>query len=93
MSFVDTMIVPTGGNLGPAQQWMDYLYDPAATGPLFEAISYTSPVKGAADHMSAKAASNPLINPPADAKIHDFRDLSEDEAEELETAFAKATQQ
>jgi spermidine/putrescine transport system substrate-binding protein len=93
MSFVDTMIVPTGGNLGPAQQWMDYLYDPAVSGPLFEAISYTSPVKGAADHMSAKAASNPLINPPADAKIHDFRDLSEDEAEELETAFAKATQQ
>jgi len=93
MSFVDTMLIPTGGDLTTGQAWIDHLYDPTVSGPLFEAISYTSPVEGAGDHMSAAAADNPLVNPKADAKIHEFRDLTEDEANALEEAFAKATQQ
>lgn len=93
MSFVDTMLIPTGGNLTTGQAWINHLYDPTVSGPLFEAISYTSPVKGAGDHMSAAAAKNPLVNPAPDAPIHEFRDLTEAEANTLEEAFAKATQQ
>jgi spermidine/putrescine transport system substrate-binding protein len=93
MSFVDTMLVPTGGDRDLAAQWMNWLYNPKVSGPLFEAINYTSPVKGAGDAMSSAAANNPLVNPPATADIHEFRDLTDDEADELEQAFAKATQQ
>lgn len=92
-SFVDTMLIPIGGNAAMAAQWMNWLYDPTVSGPLFEAISYTSPVKDAGTSMSADAQKNPLINPPANADIHEFRDLTEAEAAELETAFAAATQQ
>ena len=92
-SFVDTMLIPIGGNGAMAAQWMNWLYDPTVSGPLFEAISYTSPVKNAGASMSADARKNPLINPPASADIHEFRDLTEAEANELETAFAAATQQ
>ncbi len=92
--FVDTMLVPKGGNIEAAAKWMNFLYDPKVSGPLFEAISYTSPVKGAGDFMTKDAASNPLINPPVGANIkNEFRDLNEAEAAELEKAFAAATQQ
>lgn len=93
MSFVDTLMIPKSGNVETASEWINWLYDPTVSGPLFEAISYSSPVKGAGDSMSAAAASNPLINPAADANIHEFRALTAEEAEELETAFAAATQQ
>ena len=43
--------------------------------------------------MSPEAQKNPVINPPATADIHDFRDLTDAEAEELEKAFVAATQQ
>lgn len=93
MSAVDTMIIPKGGNAEMAAAWLNFLYDPTVSGPLFEAISYSSPVKGAGDSMSAEAAGNVLINPPASAKLHEFRMLTDEENVTLETAFAQATQQ
>ena len=93
MSFVDTMVIPKGGNTELAAAWMNWIYDPAVSGPLFEAISYVSPVKGAVDNMTAAGQKNPMINPPANADIHAFRDLSEDEAKQIEAAFVAATQQ
>ena len=92
-SFVDTMLIPIGGDVDAAAAWMNWLYDPTVSGPLFEAISYTSPVKGASESMTAEGKANPLINPPESADIHEFRDLSEADAATLETAFAEATQQ
>ena len=93
MSSVDTMIIPKGGNAEMAAAWMNFLYDPTVSGPLFEAISYSSPVKDAGKSMSAEAASNLLINPAADANLREFRVLSDEESVTLETAFAEATQQ
>jgi spermidine/putrescine transport system substrate-binding protein len=93
MTFVDTFMVPKGAkNVDEAHSWMNYLYDPAVSGPLFEAIHYVSTVDGASKHQSAKAQADPLINPPADAKLYDFRILTQNEADDLENAFAKATQ-
>ncbi len=93
MSFVDTMCIPAGGNAAAAAAWINFLYDPKVSGPLMEAINYTSPVKGAGDAMSSAGRANPLVNPSAPVDLREFRDLSEAEAEELETAFAEATQQ
>jgi spermidine/putrescine transport system substrate-binding protein len=93
VSFVDTMLIPANAvNAEQAHAWMNFLYDPTVSGPLFEFISYVSPVEGAADNMSDDARSNLLINPPADAKIVEFRTLTETEADDLENAFAQATQ-
>jgi spermidine/putrescine transport system substrate-binding protein len=93
MSSVDTMVIPKGGNAEMAAAWMNFLYDPTVSGPLFEAISYSSPVKDAGKSMTDDAASNVLINPPVDANLHEFRQLTDDENVTLETAFAEATQQ
>jgi spermidine/putrescine transport system substrate-binding protein len=93
MSSVDTMIIPKGGNAEMAAAWLNFLYDPTVSGPLFEAISYSSPVKDAGKSMSAEAAGNVLINPAADANLHEFRQLTDEENVTLETAFAEATQQ
>ena len=93
MSFVDTMMIPKGAkNIAQAHAWLNFLYDPDASGPLFEAISYVSPVTGAVDFMTDDAKKNPLINPPASAKIVEFRELTQTESDDLENAFAQATQ-
>jgi spermidine/putrescine transport system substrate-binding protein len=93
MSFVDTMIIPKGANAAAAAGWMNHIYDPAVAGPLYEAIGYATPVKGAAEQMSADAAKSVFINPPAEVKLFEFRPLDEAEAGEIEEAFAAATQQ
>ena len=90
MSFVDTMIIPKGGDTAAAAAWMNYLYDPTVSGPLFEAISYVSPVKGAGDNMTADAASNPVINPPATTKLYEFASFTPEEFEPLDIAWADA---
>jgi spermidine/putrescine transport system substrate-binding protein len=90
MSFVDTMIIPKGGDTAAAAAWMNYLYDPKVSGPLFEAISYVSPVKGAGDNMSAEAAKNPVINPPATTKLYEFASFTAAEFEPLDIAWADA---
>jgi spermidine/putrescine transport system substrate-binding protein len=89
----DTLIIPKGGNVETASAWINFLYDPKNSGPLFEAINYGSPVKGAADAMTAAGKASPVINPPADTKLITFRDLTADESVKVEDAFVKATQQ
>jgi spermidine/putrescine transport system substrate-binding protein len=92
MSFTDTMVIPAGAkNVDGAGRLMNHFYDPAISGPLFETIQYVSPVKGAGEKMSAKASGNVLINPPAGAKIVEFADLTEEQADELSTAYDEAT--
>ena len=92
MSFVDTFVIPKGAkNKAGAEKLINYFYDPAVSGPLFETIQYVSPVTGASDHMSAAGAKNPLVNPPADAKIYEFADLSETDAAELDKLYDEAT--
>jgi spermidine/putrescine transport system substrate-binding protein len=92
MSFVDTMLIPIGaGNPDGAAKLMNHFYDPKVSGPLFETIQYVSPVKGASDNMSTTAAANPLINPPANARIVDFAELTDEQADSLTKAFDEAT--
>jgi spermidine/putrescine transport system substrate-binding protein len=93
MSFVDTMAIPKGANAEAAAAWMNHIYDPAVAGPLFEAIGYVSPVKGSSELMSPAAKTDVFINPPASAKLIEFRPLTTAEADELDLAFTEATQQ
>ena len=92
MSFIDTFLIPIGAkNKANGEKLINHFYDPAISGPLFESIQYVSPVEGADAKMSAAAASNPLINPAAGAKIYEFADLSEADADELDKAYTDAT--
>jgi spermidine/putrescine transport system substrate-binding protein len=93
MLFTDTMVIPKGGNAAGAATWMNHLYDPKVSAPLFEFIGYVSPVKGASELMSADAAANGYINPPPGTKIVEFRTLTADEIEQVDEAFTAATQQ
>ncbi len=89
----DTLIIPKGGNVETASAWINYLYDPTVSGPLFEAISYGSPVKGAADSMTAAGKASSLTNPPAGTPLYEWRDLTDDEQNKVDEAFVAATQQ
>ena len=69
------------------------MYTPAVAAPLYEAISYESPVQGALALMSTEAQASPYINPPATPPLYEFNVLSADEVEEVSRAFTEATQQ
>jgi spermidine/putrescine transport system substrate-binding protein len=94
MRFVDNMLIPVGAeNKAGAEAFMNYLYEPAVSAPLFESISYVSPVTGAVQEMSAEAQENPFLVPPASPPLYDFMTLTPEEDEELQTLFVEATQQ
>jgi len=94
MLWVDNAMIPVGAsNPTGASKFLNYVYDPAVAGPLYEAINYMSPVQGAENYMSAAAKTSPFINPPASPPLYDFAVLNPDDAEELTRAFTEATQQ
>jgi spermidine/putrescine transport system substrate-binding protein len=93
ISSSDTLIIPKGGNVDTAAAWINWLYDPKVSGPLFEAINYGSPVKGAAEAMTAEGKANPVINPSVDAPLYAWRELTDDEQNKVDEAFVAATQQ
>lgn len=94
MQFTDTAMIPVGAkNPAGATALMNYIYDPAIAGPLYEAINYVSPVSGAIDYMSEAAKKSIYINPAEDSKLYEFRILPPDQNEILSRAFTEATQQ
>jgi spermidine/putrescine transport system substrate-binding protein len=92
MSFVDNCLIPKGAkNKAQAEAFLNYVYDPAISGPLFESITYVSPVTGAADFMTPEGQANPFVNPPAGSKLYEFREVTPEEEEEIVTLFEEAT--
>ena len=94
MSFVDNCMIPIGAdNPVGAEKFINDVYDPKVAGPAVRVDPYVSPVKGAgAVHEPKPAARTRSSTPTANAKIYEFRDLAEDEDDELDRAFAEATQ-
>ena len=93
LSFTDNLMVPVGAkNKAGAEEFINFLYDPKNSGPLFEAISYVSPVKGAADYMTDAGKDSIFINPPVGAKLYEFPPVSDADYEELSALFLEATQ-
>ncbi len=94
MSFTDWAMILIGApNKAGAEKLLNYVYDPAVAAGLYESIAYRAPVQGAVEKMSAEARKNPLINPGAGVKLHEFRVLTADEDKQLAEAFNAATQQ
>jgi spermidine/putrescine transport system substrate-binding protein len=67
MSSVDTMVIPTGGDVYTASTFMNFFYDPAIAAQVAAYVNYITPVKGtkeAITEIDPALAENPLIFPP-----------------------------
>jgi spermidine/putrescine transport system substrate-binding protein len=94
MLWVDNAMIPVGAkNPEGANKFLNYVYDPAVAGPLYESILYIPPVTGAETYMTAAAQASPFIVPPATPPLYEFDVISPEVAEEVERAFVAATEQ
>lgn len=94
MLWVDNAMIPVGAkNPEGAAKLLNYIYDPAVAGPLYESIQYIPPVTGATQYMSAAAKTSPFIVPPATPPLYEFDVISADVAEQVSRAFVAATEQ
>jgi spermidine/putrescine transport system substrate-binding protein len=94
MLWVDNAMIPVGAkNPEGANKLLNYVYDPAIAGPLYESIQYIPPVTGATQYMTAKAQVSPFIVPPATPPLYEFDVISPEATEEVSRAFVAATEQ
>jgi spermidine/putrescine transport system substrate-binding protein len=66
MTSVDTMVVPTGGDVFTASTFMNFFYDPAIAAKVTAYVNYITPVKGtkeAITKIDPAFAKDPLIFP------------------------------
>ena len=83
MSSVDTMVIPTGGDVYTASTFMNFFYDPAIAAQVAAYVNYITPVKGtkeAITEIDPALAENPLIFPPPEV----LENLYEFSAEAIE---------
>lgn len=93
LSFTDNLMIPVGAeNKAGAEAFINFLYDPKNSGPLFEAINYVSPVKGAVDYMTDAGKDSIFVNPPVGTKLYEFPPVADADYEELAALFSEATQ-
>jgi spermidine/putrescine transport system substrate-binding protein len=92
--WTDNMMIPKGAaNKYTAELMMDYVYDPKIAAQIAAYVYYISPVKGAAEEITAidpDAASNPLLFPDEAtiAKQNSFQALSEEQEAQVNDLFA-----
>jgi spermidine/putrescine transport system substrate-binding protein len=77
MSSVDTMVIPTGGDVFTASTFMNFFYDPEIAAKVAAYVNYITPVKGtkeAITKIDPALAENPLIFPPPDVleNLHEY---------------------
>ena len=96
-TFVDTMVIPyTTQNQKAAEAWINYVYDRANYAKL---VAYTqfvpvlSDMTAELEKVDPAAASNPLINPPADVldRSKGWAALTDEQTQEYNTAYAAVT--
>ena len=66
MTSVDTMVIPTGGDVYTASTFMNFFYDPEIAAQVTAYVNYISPVKGtkeAVTEIDPALAEDPLIFP------------------------------
>jgi spermidine/putrescine transport system substrate-binding protein len=90
----DNMVMPiTTANSTGAEQWMDYVYDPANMARITEYVQFIPPVEGTGDELPTELRENPLINPPQewrDAGVA-WRGLSDEEDQQFSALYADVT--
>jgi spermidine/putrescine transport system substrate-binding protein len=70
MTSVDTMVIPTGGDVYTASTFMNYFYDPEVAAKVTAYVQYISPVKGtkeALEKIDRSLIDDPLIFPTPEA--------------------------
>ena len=70
MTSVDTMVIPTGGDVYTASTFMNFFYDPEIAAQVAAYVNYITPVKGtkeAITEIDPALAENPLIFPTPEA--------------------------
>jgi spermidine/putrescine transport system substrate-binding protein len=77
MTSVDTMVIPTGGDVYTASTFMNFFYDPKIAAKVEAYINYISPVKGtkeAIKEIDPALAKDPLIFPTPEVleNIYEF---------------------
>ena len=94
----DTMMIPNGAaNVDDVAEWMNFVYDPTNAARITAGVQFMSPVQGVQDVLRSKGgedaalADNPLLFPDDATKerLHTFANLSEDEEQKIDEAFAK----
>ncbi|MGH3024694.1 MAG: ABC transporter substrate-binding protein [Gaiellaceae bacterium] len=79
ISSVDTMVIPTGGDVYTASTFMNFFYDPEIAAQVAAYVNYITPVKGTKEaiaEIDPALAENPLIFPPPEVleNLHEFSD-------------------
>ena len=93
MLWSDNMMIPKkADHKKAAEQFMDYVYDPAHQAQIEAYVNYVAPVEGTKEaiaEIDPALAENPLIFPDdaALAKAHIFKPLSEDEDRQFNELF------
>jgi spermidine/putrescine transport system substrate-binding protein len=77
ISSVDTMVIPTGGDVYTASTFMNFFYDPEIAAKVAAYVNYITPVKGTKEAIAKidpALAENPLIFPPPEVleNLHEF---------------------
>ena len=77
ISSVDTMVIPTGGDVYTASTFMNFFYDPAIAAQVAAYVNYITPVKGtkeAITEIDPALAEDPLIFPTPEVleNLHEF---------------------
>ena len=77
MTSVDTMVIPTGGDVFTASTFMNFFYDPPIAAKVEAYINYISPVKGTKEEIKKidpALAEDPLIFPTPEVleNIYEF---------------------
>ena len=92
--WTDNMLIPKGAaNKYTAELMINFVYDPKIAAQIAAYVYYVSPVKGAAEEITAldpDAATNPLLFPDEAtvAKQHSFQALSEEQESTMNDLFA-----
>lgn len=73
--WTDNMLIPTGGSVATASEYMNFVYDPKIAAQIAVGTSYISSVKGVKEEavkLDPASADNPLIFPDDDtlARVH-----------------------
>jgi len=96
-SFVDTMVIPyTTQNQNAAEEWINFIYDPANYAKLIAATRYVPVLSDMTDELTKidpELAQNPLINPPKEtlAKLKAWAPLTDEQTQEFNKAYAAVT--
>jgi spermidine/putrescine transport system substrate-binding protein len=73
--WTDNMLIPTGGSVATASEYMNFVYDPKISAQIAVGTSYISSVKGVKEEavkLDPASADNPLIFPDDDtlSRVH-----------------------